>query len=155
MPDATQPSSTPSHRALLAAASIVIAAAGAGLVAFGAHADTGAYPRALAVEAATNAAASATLNANDPLVQAAAGAQEVAKSAGLRASLVGAWRVVWEKSWPFIKSMTLKFFGLFGQAWRAIAGAFRSGASVNANASVNGAVNANAAADVNAAVNAP
>lgn len=149
MSDASKPSLRPRH-VLLAAAALVLAAAGAGVTVFGASAQT------LAVETSANAGANANvqLNANDPLVQAAAGAKEVAESAGLKTAVGGAWKVAWDKSWPFIKSMVLKFFGLFGQAWRAIVSSFKGPATnANANVAVNAAVNANVA--VNAATNAP
>lgn len=148
MSDASHQSSVRPRRLLLAALSIALASAGAGYAVFGANA-TDALPSALAAEAAVNVSGGATVNTNDALVQAAAGAKEVAESAGFRSAVGSFWKVAWEKSWPFIKSMTLKFFGLFGQAWRAIAASFRGSTSANLNASVN------AGAATNASTNAP
>ena len=104
----------------------------------------------LLVAVATNGSAGAgTVNApvttnaqTDPLLEAAAGAETVAKSAGLREAIGNAWKSSWQKSWPFIKSMTVKFIGLFSQAWRSIFKVVETG---NVNGSVNAATNANAA----------
>lgn len=122
--------------AMFLAAGLVLAVAGAGSAVFGAtESVNGSATNAINAEPAAGA---------DPLLEAAAGAETVAKSSGLRSAISGAWRTAWEKSWPFIKSMTLKFFGLFGQAWLAIVGSVSTGGT-----------NANANAPVNAATNAP
>ncbi len=116
---------------------LVLASAVAGNAFFGARGAS-----AATVDASVNAAVNAaTGGEGTPLGQAAAGAETVAKSAGLRTAVAGAWRTAWEKSWPFIKGSILKFFGLLGQAWASIAGSISTGGT-NANVSTNAAVNA-------------
>lgn len=115
---------------------LMLAAAGAGNAFFARGAS------AATVDAAVNVAVNASAgDTNTPLMQAAAGAATVAKSAGLKAAIAEAWRTAWEKSWPFIKGTILRFFGILGQAWSSIAGSVKTGGT-NANAAVNASTNA-------------
>jgi hypothetical protein len=102
-------------------------------------------PRALAATASVNPPVNASSGAavgDEPLLQAASGAAEVAKSAGLKSAVTAAWRTAWDKSWPFIQSAIMKFFGLLGDAWKTILKTATNQANVNAAAPVNAPVNA-------------
>lgn len=97
----------------------------------------------------TNANASATGGTN-AIDEVSAAAQQTAQSAELQGAVKSVWRLAWEKSWPFIKNTTLKFWDLMKQAWHALATVGRSSQEGGANANVNAAANANEAAGANA-----
>ncbi len=124
-------------------AGLVLAAAGSGDAVFGRNYAAAANLPAN-VNAAVNAAAAELLNANSPVRQAAANAETVAKSSGLRDAIGGVWKIAWQQSWPFLSSLVTKFFALVGRAFASLAGAVRTGpgAPANANGAVNAAVNA-------------
>lgn len=113
-----------------------------------------------AASAGGAAAANVSVEGAASIGEAAKQAEQVAVSSGLTAAVNNVWRLAWEKTWPFIKSMALKFWGLMRQAAAVFTAPVPSqvegpAANVNGGANVNAAADANVNAAEGGAVNAP
>lgn len=103
--------------------------------------------------AQTDASAGTQTNVN---AEASAGADEEAQAKELGTAVGSFWTLAWKNSWPFIKSMALKFWGVISKSLGFILTAFKEiggSVQVNANASIdasltNGALNVNGALEL-------